>query len=60
MSSKVSHGRTNEQPCPAWCTTGARHLEFLMKHGMDSYWHEGVEHPHTTLDTDHNRHPQDL
>ena len=22
--------------------------------------HEGVEHPHATLDTDHNWHPQDL
>jgi len=60
MSSKVSHGRTNEQPCPAWCTTGAQHLAFLMRHGMDDYWHAGVEHPHTTLDTDHNWHPQDL
>ncbi len=56
----MSHGGTDDQPCPVWCTTEAQHLTFLMRHGMDDYWHEGVEHPHDTLDTDHNWIPQDL
>lgn len=58
MSSPTHHGE--DQTCPPWCTTGARHLAFRLRHGMDDYWHEGVEHPHTTLDTDHNWNPADL
>ena len=49
-----------EHPCPSWCTTGAQHLAFRGGHGMDDYWHEGVEYPQATLDVDHNWHPIDL
>ena len=60
MSSAEPHAGNQEQPCPPWCVTGAQHLAFRMRHGMDDYWHEGVEYPQPTLDTDHNLHPVDL
>lgn len=60
MSTRASYGWADEQPCPAWCTTGAQHLTTRLRHRMDDWWHEGVEHDHATLDTDHNWHPIDL
>jgi hypothetical protein len=60
VSSSAPLDGVEGRSCPPWCTTGAQHLAFRLGHGMDDYWHEGVEYPHPTLDTDHNWHPIDL
>lgn len=51
---RAAHSWTDDQPCPPWCTRGAEHLTKRLRHRMDDYWHEGVEHPHRTLDTTHS------
>jgi hypothetical protein len=50
----------DDQPCPQWCVTGAEHLARRLRHGMDDFWHEGLEVIAGTQDVDHNWHPIEM
>ena len=60
VSSDAPQDRSEDQPCPSWCVTGADHLTALMRVGIDDFWHQGVEHDHPTMDRNHNWVPQDI
>lgn len=45
-----------DRRCPAWCTTGERHLTDRLRGGAD-FWHRCATLLITTNETDHNWHP---
>jgi hypothetical protein len=42
MTTSQDYGWHDDQPCPAWCVTGAEHLGHQLAHRMDDFWHKGV------------------
>jgi len=42
MTTSQDYGWHDDQPCPAWCVTGAEHLGHQLAHRMDDFWHKGA------------------
>ena len=58
MSSNGPWG--DDEPCPAWCVTGAQHLTFRLDHQTGDYWHEGQRATFPTTAEDHHNNPVEV